>query len=658
MSKKLRKCLSLVLAVMLLASISAFGTLDASADYKTGDGLAAYAMTAYNEGWRYVWGGASYGAVDCSGLIYSYVGGGARVTEDMLYSSPESGYVANGVPDIPGIALWQPGHVGVYIGNGMAVDARDEISNVCYSAVSSKSWVMWFKVAGITYGDDTGVANNNQNAEKTDSAANTDTSDKNVVFDVLSLGSQNKEVNALQERLRELGYFDDSTTDYFGTVTQAALIDFQITAGLTADGIYTEDVKTALFADNAPEKPISSNVNPEESTGSENAENETETDTEIEIETDMTDSETVSVTDADDSEIVSDAMQTECDTESKSDIETESDIEINDVNAAEDLIYSIGDVDEEITNIQYILILKGYYDYDLTYTYDDNTAYAVAQYQIDNDLDVTGNVDRATFNSLFGIFGSGEPDSDTAADASDDVLTVGDEGENVEKLQESLTEWGFIGEDDYEEGVYDESTRDAVEFAQGMLGFAPDGSATQELVSSLKPENDYEEEPEPEKTSYVKLSQTADTQPETDSDEQTAESETDVSEPTSTVSTPEVVTIYLNAASDTDTLNTENVSSGADSASDTKTESKAADTSSEVKTSSVSSSGADVAPVDVPKTGVITLYPGMAAAIGVIASLMIIFFAANVHYWNVSMEKRKQRAKRAVSVSAYRRSSR
>ncbi len=655
MSKKLRKCLSLVLAVMLLASISAFGTLDASADYKTGDGLAAYAMTAYNEGWRYVWGGASYGAVDCSGLIYSYVGGGARVTEDMLYSSPESGYVANGVPDIPGIALWQPGHVGVYIGNGMAVDARDEISNVCYSAVSSKSWVMWFKVAGITYGDDTSVTNNNQNTEKTDSAANTDTYEKNVVFDVLSLGSQNKDVKDLQERLKELGYFDDNTTYYFGTVTQAALIDFQITAGLTADGIFTEDVKTALFSDSAPVKPISSNVNPEETTGSENAETETDTETDTETETAMTDVETVSVIYADETDAISDTMQTECDTESKSDIETESDIEIDDVNAAEDLIYSIGDVDEEITNIQYILILKGYYDYDLTYTYDDNTAYAVAQYQIDNDLNVTGSVDRATFNSLFGIFGSSEPDSDTAADTQEDVLTVGDEGENVEKLQESLTEWGFIGEDDYEEGVYDESTRDAVESAQGMLGFTPDGSATQELVSALKTDDDYEE---PEKTAYVQISQSADTQPETDSDEQPIDSETVVSEPTGTVSTPEVVTIYLNAASDTDTLNTENVSSGADSASDTKTESKAADTSSEVKTSSVSSSVADVAPVDVPKTGVITLYPGMAAAIGIIASLMIIFFAANVHYWNVSMEKRKQRARRAVSVSAYRRSSR
>ena len=137
MAKLLRKCLSLTLVVMLVASLCSGATLCASADNKTGAGLAEYAMTAYNEGWIYVWGGASYGAVDCSGLIYSYVGGGARVTEDMLYSSPESGYVSDGVPDIPGLGLWQPGHVGVYVGSGMAVDARDEVSNMCFSAVSS-----------------------------------------------------------------------------------------------------------------------------------------------------------------------------------------------------------------------------------------------------------------------------------------------------------------------------------------------------------------------------------------------------------------------------------------------------------------------------------------------------------------------------------------
>ncbi len=624
MSKKLRKCLSLVLAIMLLASLSVFGTLNASADYKTGDGLAAYAMTAYNEGWSYVWGGASYGAVDCSGLIYSYVGGGARVTEDMLYSSPESGYVSDGVPDIPGLGLWQPGHVGVYIGNGMAVDARDEISNVCYSAVSSKSWVMWFKVAGITYGGETSVTNNNQKAEKTDSEArNNDKSVDNKVFAVLSLGSQNEEVNALQERLKELGYFTDDTTDYFGTITQSALTEFQISAGLTADGIFTEEVKTALFADNAPAKVISSNVNPEETTESENE----DTDEEIESETDE-------ITDADSE------SDTEFETETESDIsdtETETETEVSDTDTSSSVvIYRIGDEDEEITNIQYILILLGYYDFDLTSIYDDNTAYAVAQYQLDNNLDATGFVDAKTFNSLYGTFSGKTGTSDT--DTQTDVTT----NNNADEVQSTHTDEGYLDKNsDTENGVSDEPSQETVENTQNVLSHNSNASAKQEIVSAYSSQ----EENDAEKTLSSQLSYAAnsesDTESDTESNQDTAEeSETDTDSVESTASTVQSDTdeIVVNNTPCARIADAKNDNAGVKSVDNTYK--------------------CHVTEVDIPQTGVITIYPKAIATVGIIVSLLIIFFVSNVHYWNVSMEKRKQRARKAVSVSAYRRSSR
>ena len=624
MSKKLRKCLSLVLAIMLLASLSVFGTLNASADYKTGDGLAAYAMTAYNEGWSYVWGGASYGAVDCSGLIYSYVGGGARVTEDMLYSSPESGYVSDGVPDIPGLGLWQPGHVGVYIGNGMAVDARDEISNVCYSAVSSKSWVMWFKVAGITYGGETSVTNNNQKAEKTDSEArNNDKSVDNKVFAVLSLGSQNEEVNALQERLKELGYFTDDTTDYFGTITQSALTEFQISAGLTADGIFTEEVKTALFADNAPAKVISSNVNPEETTESENE----DTDEEIESETDE-------ITDADSE------SDTEFETETESDIsdtETETETEVSDTDTSSSVvIYRIGDEDEEITNIQYILILLGYYDFDLTSIYDDNTAYAVAQYQLDNNLDATGFVDAKTFNSLYGTFSGKTGTSDT--DTQTDVTT----NNNADEVQSTHTDEGYLDKNsDTENGVSDEPSQETVENTQNVLSHNSNASAKQEIVSAYSSQ----EENDAEKTLSSQLSYAAnsesDTESDTESNQDTAEeSETDTDSVESTASTVQSDTdeIVVNNTPCARIADAKNDNAGVKSVDNTYK--------------------CHVTDVDIPQPGVIAIYSKTIATVGIIVSLLIIFFVSNVHYWNVSMEKRKQRARKAVSVSAYRRSSR
>lgn len=150
----MKKAINKILAVTLVATMAIMmlvgGATLASAEASTGVGLAAHALTAYREGWSYVWGGTSYGAVDCSGLIASYNGVGGMRT-DMLASSSEWGYVNAGVPRIHGLGLHQPGHIGVYIGSGMAVDARDEHSGVVYHNVYSKSWVEWFKVAGVSY---------------------------------------------------------------------------------------------------------------------------------------------------------------------------------------------------------------------------------------------------------------------------------------------------------------------------------------------------------------------------------------------------------------------------------------------------------------------------------------------------------------------------
>lgn len=145
-----KRSLAVVLSAMIALCMLITGAPMVSAEAPTNVGLAAWALRAYREGWAYVWGGTSVGAVDCSGLIASYHGvGGIRF--DMLASTPEWGYVSNGIPNIHGLGLQQPGHIGVYIGSGMAVDARDEWSGVVYHNVYNKSWSKWFKVADVSY---------------------------------------------------------------------------------------------------------------------------------------------------------------------------------------------------------------------------------------------------------------------------------------------------------------------------------------------------------------------------------------------------------------------------------------------------------------------------------------------------------------------------
>lgn len=151
MKKNIKRIVVVVLiaAVIISSSFTLFGGVDVDAATATGVGLSEHCLTAYYEGWSYVYGAMSYGAVDCSGLIMLYNGvGGIRT--DMMAASPETGSIGS-LPRIHGLGLYQPGHVGVYVGSGMAVDARDSYSGVCYDPVYSKNWTNWFKVAGVSY---------------------------------------------------------------------------------------------------------------------------------------------------------------------------------------------------------------------------------------------------------------------------------------------------------------------------------------------------------------------------------------------------------------------------------------------------------------------------------------------------------------------------
>ncbi|MBQ5565007.1 MAG: hypothetical protein IIT39_16670, partial [Clostridia bacterium] len=116
--KMTKKCMVLFLSMTIALLTNVTSMMPVSAQANSNIGLCAHCFTAYRENWSYVWGASSYGAVDCSGLIWSYNGvGGIRT--DMLAASDEWGYVYNGIPNIHGLGLHHPGHVGVYVGSGV-----------------------------------------------------------------------------------------------------------------------------------------------------------------------------------------------------------------------------------------------------------------------------------------------------------------------------------------------------------------------------------------------------------------------------------------------------------------------------------------------------------------------------------------------------------
>ena len=160
--------------------------------------LAAFAKETYADDWGYVWG--TYGTIltqasfenlceldpdhvgkysefiqenwvgrrtaDCVGLIKAYLwynpdiqeieygyGGFADCGANAMYkSSTESGPLSE-MPDVPGLGVWKHGHVGIYVGDGIIVQAMGTKYGVVKTQLEGSSFTNWFKIPGINYPD-------------------------------------------------------------------------------------------------------------------------------------------------------------------------------------------------------------------------------------------------------------------------------------------------------------------------------------------------------------------------------------------------------------------------------------------------------------------------------------------------------------------------
>lgn len=174
--------------------------IDLSNTDKNNLDLVKWAQMAYDNKWGYVWG--SHGNVltanelkrlektfgshvtdkeeyikshwlgrrtsDCVGLIKGYgwydetngtikygTNGMKDVTADGMFNAAvEKGPIST-MPDIPGIAVWHQGHIGVYIGNGYVIHAANTYDGVIKTPITSSGWTHWLKVPYINYIEET-----------------------------------------------------------------------------------------------------------------------------------------------------------------------------------------------------------------------------------------------------------------------------------------------------------------------------------------------------------------------------------------------------------------------------------------------------------------------------------------------------------------------
>lgn len=158
--------------------------------------LVTYAEQAFYSGWGYVWG--TYGDVltetlfsskleqypdgvgnyesfirdnwlggrttDCVGLIKGYgwldpntmeieygTNGMPDISADSMYKNAAVSGSMDTMPDVPGIAVWKSGHIGIYVGKGKVIEAMGTKYGVVKTNLADRSWSAWLKIPYINY---------------------------------------------------------------------------------------------------------------------------------------------------------------------------------------------------------------------------------------------------------------------------------------------------------------------------------------------------------------------------------------------------------------------------------------------------------------------------------------------------------------------------
>lgn len=159
------------------------------------------------------------------------------------------------LPDVPGILLFAPGHVGVYIGGGKAIEARGFNYGIVKTKVSERKWTSWAYMPKSLLEYDT-ASEEAGATEQTPTAPGSEKTEREYKLGdrLIKKGVCGADVAELQTLLVELGYDIGSYGEKkngvdgeCGAKTVVAIKSFQREHGLSADGEYGSKSHTAMI---------------------------------------------------------------------------------------------------------------------------------------------------------------------------------------------------------------------------------------------------------------------------------------------------------------------------------------------------------------------------------------------------------------------------
>lgn len=158
--------------------------------------LVQWAIAAEKAGWGYVWGTCGQvltesalaskvsqypdevgsqekfirthwlgrRCADCVGFIKGYgwlnaetqeieygTNGMPDIGADAMYANAIEKGMIDTIPEIPGLAVWHEGHIGIYVGNGEVIEAMGTRYGVVRTRLSERHWTHWLKIPYINY---------------------------------------------------------------------------------------------------------------------------------------------------------------------------------------------------------------------------------------------------------------------------------------------------------------------------------------------------------------------------------------------------------------------------------------------------------------------------------------------------------------------------
>ncbi len=139
------------------------------------------------------------------------------------------------LPEIVGLALYKPGHMGYYTGGGYAIEWKGFAYGCMKTKVDGRGWTHWYMLPFIEYGDTTNQESHETPKSSTDFEHNYGT--RLILYRKGKTMMRGDDVLAIQARLTELGFDPGKADGVYGPKSSAAVIAFQTARKKEADSI-------------------------------------------------------------------------------------------------------------------------------------------------------------------------------------------------------------------------------------------------------------------------------------------------------------------------------------------------------------------------------------------------------------------------------------